>query len=84
MWNCKRFSKPVMSKWTKRPPATKTWVRTKSYFEKRTAEIDKFELTNGAGNEPNEFAGATTEMKLQLQRVIDIIEGKDKEHALAM
>lgn len=43
----------------------------------------KIKLTNGAGDKPNEFAGATIEMKQQLQRVIDIIKAKDKEYSLA-
>jgi hypothetical protein len=84
MWNCKRFSEPVMSKWSKKPPARKTWERAKSYFEKKSGELDKYELTNGIGDKPNEFAGATIEMKQQLQRAIDAIERKDEEHALAM
>jgi hypothetical protein len=84
MWNCKRFSEPVMSKWTNRLPARKTWARAKSYFEKKAGELDKYELTNGVGDKPNEFAGAATEMKEQLQRAIEAIERKDEEHALAM
>ena len=84
MWNSKRFSEPVMSKWTRKPPARKTWARATAYFEKKAAELDKYELSNGVGSKPNEFAGATTEMKQQLQRAIDVIEAKDEEHALAM
>ena len=84
MWNCKRFSEPVMSKWTQKPPARKTWARAKAYFEKRSGEFNKYELTNGLGDKPNKFARATTEMKQQLQRAINAIERKDEEHALAM
>ena len=63
MWNCKRFSEPVMSKWTRRPPARKTWAQAKSYSERKAAELDKYKLTNGVDDKPNKFAGATTEMK---------------------
>ena len=54
-----------------------------SYFEKKIAALEKYELTNGEAK-PNEFAGATLEFKQQLTWAIDVIERKDKEHALAM
>ena len=73
-----------MSKWTKKPPARKTWARAKAYFKKKSGKLNKYELTNGLGDKTNKFAGATTEMKQQLQRAIDAIERKDEEHALAM
>ena len=84
MWNCKRFSDSVMSTWTNRPPARKTWAQVKSYFEKKAGELDKYKLTNGVSDKPNKFAVAATKMKEQLQRAIKAIERKDEEHILVM
>ena len=84
MYNSNRFSEPVMTKYEGRSAAKRTWDKTTGFFERRTAELDKFELTNGNGEKPNEFAGATIELKQQLERAIDIIQQKDEEHALAI
>ena len=73
-----------MTKWSSKSQARRTWAHATKFFEKRTAEMDKFELTNGTANKPNEFAGAATELANQLARAMEIIAEKDKEHALAL
>ena len=53
-------------------------------LKKKIVALKKNENTNGDGEKPNKFAGATLELKHQLTRAIDAIERKDKEHALAI
>jgi hypothetical protein len=84
MWKSKRFPEATMTKWTSKPPARRTYDKSVKYFEKKMAAIDKYEAATGGSGKPNEFAGATTEIKAQLSRAIEVIQENDEEHALAM
>jgi hypothetical protein len=84
MWKSKRFPEATMTKWTSKPPARRTYEKSVKYFEKKMAAIEKYEAATGGDGKPNEFAGATTEIKAQLSRAIEVIQENDEEHALAM
>ena len=93
MWDCGQFDKPIMTRWTSKPEAVKTYANARPFFEAKTASIESYKADSRKYASKNDYATANAALKIseylktaksENEALAESLERNNAEHICAM
>ncbi len=64
MWDCGHFDKPIMTRWTGKPAADKTYANARIFFKVETVSIESYKAANKKISSKNDYSTANTALEI--------------------